>query len=163
MLVNWTRDNIKGIPLHEEVRNVILAPGYNDIDDKDWVRVRMHVRDQIDNGIIKELWTKVEKGELSDKNVIVADENFDIIADLSSITPKQTVYIPSTLRDISQKQKAIETVLKTYRKETLTKWNGIENRDEVTRAINYQILWIDDPNKAQEMFGQTYGHASMKE
>lgn len=160
MIVNWTKSNIKGIPIVAESRNIILAPGYNDVDDLDWMKVRSHVIDQIEAKIIDEEWIRVKKEEAL-KSKVAMTLDMDPIADPAKITAPE-VFMPATIRDFN-KNKAMNIVFKTYSKPTLERWNTIETRDEVTKAINYEIMWIDEPSKAQDMYGRSYGHGDSKE
>lgn len=160
MLVNWTKDNIKGIPLDaNQTSFIVLAPGYNDVDDADWIKVRWHVIDQIEAKVLEEEWIRVKKDEAT-KAKIVMSLDMVPITDPNRMGPE--VFIPATIKDFN-KTRAISIVMKTYSKPTLDKWNEIEGRDEVTKAINYELMWIDDPSKAQDMYGRTYGHKDSKE
>jgi len=160
MLVNWTKDNIKGIPIHEEGRTIILAPGYNDVDDLEWMSIRGQVMDQIEAKVIEEEWVRVKKEEVLKSRVAMTLE-MERMPDPSKSVNAEGM-IPATIKDFN-KNRAIAIVMKTYDKKTLEKWSQMETRDEVTKAISYEIMWVDEPNKAQDMFGRTYGHGDSKE
>lgn len=158
MLVNWTKNCTKGIPLSDS-SNIILSPGYNDVEDSDWDIARNAVIGQIENKEIEEEWTKVKKDEYK-KAAAVYDNDYKRV-DASKHTSEEA-YVPATLQDF-RVPKACQIVLKTYNKNTLKKWNLKETRDEVSKNINYQLMWIDDPSKAQDMYGENFGHGDKKE
>jgi hypothetical protein len=142
MLVNWTKDNIKGIPIIDSGSNVILAPGYNDVPTGTWLQVRHHVLDQIESGIIKEEWTRV-------KAIEAKVEEFVFTADLKRImdikdAPAE-VTIPATLKDITRARVVPGIIKNTYHKPSLKKWLKEEIRDDVIKAINHQLEVVDNP------------------
>lgn len=158
MLVNWTKNCTKGIPVGDS-QVLILSPGYNDVDDNTWDIARSIVIGQIENKEIEEEWTKVKKDEYK-KASAVYDSDYKRV-DGTKHTSEEA-YVPATLQDF-RVPRACQIVLKTYNKATLNKWNLKETRDEVTKNINYQIMWIDEPSKAQDMYGQNFGHGDKKE
>jgi hypothetical protein len=159
MIVNWTKDGIKVIPIPGKETNIVLAPGFNEVDDLEWISARPYVLKQIEDKVIEENWNRVVKALASKSPVIMSVDMQPIgIDDVGN----NGCFIPSTIKDI-QARTAVKVIMKTYDKRTLDKWSELEQRDEVRTMIRYQRLWIDDPNKAQEMFGSKYGHGDSKE
>jgi hypothetical protein len=116
--------------LQSPVKNVVLVPGWNEVEDNTWFLCRAHVVDKIDSGKIEEL-VREEKGEDGEKK-----------------------FVGVTISDFKNRQGAIlnpEYLVKIIRGcfvvKTLEKWKALESRDEIRLEIVNQI---DKLNKPEE-------------
>lgn len=142
MILNWTGDNLKIIPLAkapvagEQVipasEYITLAPGYNEVPDSDWIVARQWVSTEIRDGRIVEEWTKTPRPEKAEELPLIYLESDDA-------RESKTIRIPSTFRDI-QRPRVIEAVIKnTFVIPVLKKWSSEDNRPDVQSALVKQI------------------------
>lgn len=141
MIVNWKGERVLSVPVIyknrkkgdggenvTEIRhvgsqsNVVLIPGYNDVDDAEWRRIQRHLQRYLDTGKM-EIEFKKEKDEESDRYIVVG--------------------VP--LRRV-QPRKAMVMVKGCYNLETLKLWQQggrpdyeVEVRDEIRAAIKDQM------------------------
>lgn len=132
MLVNWTGDGAKVMQVPGTQDMVVLAPGYNQIDDNQWKQVRNLVLVQIANEKIIEEWADVEINSVKHREAA-----FNIPAELEK-DQKTTVRIPVMFKDITRKR-TDKVIAETYHPKTLQKWYDDEGRDDI-RAKLYQQL-----------------------
>lgn len=145
MIVNWTKDCVKGIPVGDEGRNVILNLGYNEVSNDDWKKVRSLVADLIDEGVIKEEWTRV-KGVDAKTSVLVMNLNMEPI---EKVDPTAEVFIPAVLKDITR-ARVPKIIAETLDKRTLRRWYEEDTREDVLKRITMQIEVIDNPALANK-------------
>jgi len=134
MIVKWKKERLKVIPY--KVKNVlagkiILLPGYNDVDEKEWVHARVGVKDLIGKDII-EVATEVKKTVKKVEDPVTKE-----------VTEKTEVTIISKKFKALSLEKASEIVADTYNMETLKKWKKNESRDSIRKDISNQIDKIE--------------------
>lgn len=145
MILNWTKDNLKVIPLLDVPKPgepvvaaseyVTLAPGYNEVPDNLWKIARMWVTPEIESGKIVEEWQKVPRPEKSSDLPI-------LYLDAEDGKATQTIRVPADLRDISRPR--IQDVIKnTFIAPVLKKWSTEDTRPDVQSAILKQIEAIE--------------------
>lgn len=139
MLVNWTKNGVKVIQTPSSKEMVVLAPGYNQINDAQWKECRNLVLCQIGDGVIVEEWLDVEKGGTRHLASVFCGKDT-----MPGDDPKQpnVVRIPSTFKDITRKRtdKVIE---ETYNPKTLQAWYDEESRDDVRVKIFRQLEGVN--------------------
>ena len=125
MIVQWTNDNAKVIPRLDGnlaiVGNVVLAPGFNDVPDVEWMEARDTAKRDIDTGRITEEWVKAEKVKGSAEPLLSREVD-------------GVVMVPAVLKDINR-PRVIDLVKNTYHVPTLNKWIDEELRQDVRREI----------------------------
>jgi len=132
MLVNWTRTGVKVIPIGSSKEMVVLAPGYNQVDDEKWKACRDLVLCQIADGRIVEEWLDVEKNGAKHKEAVLSIRHEDAKLEAT------TVHVPATFRDITRKR--IKDVVKeTFNPKTLQAWYDDETRDDVRVMVFQQM------------------------
>ena len=132
MLVNWTQDRIRVIPVLrngiQAEKDLVLLPGINDVPDDTWALARIHIAQDLKDKTILEV-----KGEVEE----VIDPE----------TKNKTWKITSkTLKEIPAKE-AEAIVKETFNLSTLNKWLTDDPRDSVRTEIRNQI---DSVNKHGE-------------
>jgi hypothetical protein len=145
MIVNWTLDCIKGIPVADEGRNVILAPGFNEVSNADWKLVRPLVLDQIENNIIKEEWVRVKGIDAKDAPLVCT---LDMVV-VDSVAATAEAYVPAILKDITR-ARVPKIIAETYDKRTLKRWYEDDTREDVLKRITIQLEVIDNPSLASK-------------
>lgn len=132
MLVNWTKNGVKVIQVPSSKEMVVLAPGYNQIDDAQWKDCRNLVLCQIADGVIVEEWLDVEKDGTKHKDAVffIRHDDPKLVA--------TTVRIPSTFKDITRKR-TNQVIEETFNPKTLQAWYDDESRDDVRVKIFKQL------------------------
>lgn len=128
MIVIYNRSNVHIIPRVGGVDQVRLVPGSQEVPTHEWFEARGYVKDMIEDGIIEEVWTKMNPDTKDiDKRFLVDDP-----------TDKASKLYPAVLRD-KNKTEATKIVEKCDDLPTLRKWNDTELRPEVSLAILNQL------------------------
>lgn len=148
MILNWKRDCTKGIPDLATGRSVILTPGYNQVSNDIWKRVRPHVVDLIERKLIEEEWTKVKFSEGRTSPLIMLND--ELVEDGKDYPATTEVLVPATLKDMRASTRLTAMIKETLNKPTLKEWLEIETRDEVRLAIRQQISYINNPKQKIE-------------
>jgi hypothetical protein len=128
MLVNWTFGGVKVIQVPATNEMVVLAPGYNQVDDLTWKLCRDLVLCQIANGDIVEEWQTVEKNGAQHKAAILSvpceDEKLQVTS----------VRIPIVFKELTRKR--LPAVIKeTLNPALIVEWYKAENRDDICTAL----------------------------
>ena len=115
------------------VNQVVIIPGWNEIDDSVWFLCRPHIIDKIDDGRIEEM-VREEKDEKGNKT-----------------------FVGVTILDFKNRQGAIlspEKLVAIIRGcnsvKTLEKWKLQESRDEIRLEIANQIEKLNKPYTPEE-------------
>lgn len=132
MIVKWAQERIKVIPKTDNMGSVILAPGYNEVEDSNWKFARPRVMRQIESGDIVEEWVKVNFEQVADYAITIKDEKSNNLA-------------PAKLKDINR-PKVKDVVKSTYHIPTLERWLDEELRQDVRIEILRQLSEIDRGN-----------------
>ena len=136
MLVNWTGDGMKVTQVPGSQDMVVLAPGYNQVDDNQWKQIRNLLLVQISNEALIEEWAEVEIGSAKHK-----DAAFSIPAELEK-DMKTTVRIPVTFKDITRKR-TDKVIAETYHPKTLQKWYEEDGRDDIRAKLFMQLEGVN--------------------
>jgi hypothetical protein len=136
MLVNWTGNGAKVIQVPGTQEMVVLAPGYNQVDDVKWKDCRNLVLIQIANENIIEEWMEVEINGKPAKDAV-----FSIPAELEK-DAKTTVRVPATFKDITRKR-TDKVIAETYHPKTLQKWYEDDGRDDVRAKLFQQMEGVN--------------------
>jgi hypothetical protein len=137
MLVNWTRNGAKVIQVPNSKEMVVLAPGYNQVDDEKWGKCRNLVLCQIGDGVIVEEFVDVEKDGNKHKEAAFSVKHDD---------PKlvaTTVKIPATFKDITRRR-TDDVINETFNPKTLQAWYDEEGRDDVRVKIFRQLEGVNN-------------------
>lgn len=132
MIVKWAQERIKVIPKTDNMGSVILAPGYNEVEDSNWKFARPRVMNQIEKGDIVEEWVKVNFEQVADYAITIKDEKSNNLA-------------PAKLKDINR-PRVKDVVKATYHIPTLERWLDEELRQDVRIEILRQLSEIDRGN-----------------
>lgn len=145
MIVNWTKDNLKVIPLMgipnagEQVipasEYVTLAPGYNDVADDVWKIARTWVSSEIESGKIVEEWQKVPRPEKSNDMPFLYIES-------ENGKETQSIRVPASLREITR-PRVLDVIKNTYVIPVLQKWSTEDTRPDVQSALLKQINAVE--------------------
>jgi len=140
MLVNWTRNGVKVIQVPSTKEMVVLAPGYNQVDDAQWKDCRKLVICQIGDGVIVEEWLYVEKEGTKHTASVFSGRDT-----MPGDDPKQpnTVRIPATFKDITRKR-TDSIIAETFNPKTLQVWYDEESRDDVRVKIFKQLEGVNN-------------------
>lgn len=103
----------------------VLAPGYNDIEDELWAKVRENAKREIENGNIVEEWVKPEKSK-DGKEAVLSTEIGGV------------QMVPAILDDI-KRPRVLEVIKGTLHIPSLKKWLEIELRQDVRLEIMKQL------------------------
>lgn len=136
MLLNWTGDGMKVAQIPGSQEMVVLAPGYNQVDDDKWKQVRNLLLVQISNEAIIEEWTDVEINSTKHKEAVFcipAENEKDL---------KTTVRIPVTFKDITRKR-TDKVIAETYHPKTLQKWYEEDGRDDIRAKLFMQLEGVN--------------------
>lgn len=136
MLVNWTKNGVKVIQVPSSKEMVVLAPGYNQINDAQWKECRNLVLCQIADGAIVEEWLDVEKDGTKHK-----DAEFFVRHDDPKLVAT-TVRIPAIFKDITRKR-TNQVIEETFNPKTLQVWYDDESRDDVRVKIFKQLEGVN--------------------
>ena len=136
MLVNWTGDGMKVTQVPGSQDMVVLAPGYNQVDDNQWKQIRNLLLVQISNEALIEEWTDVEINSAKHREAA-----FSIPAELEK-DMKTTVRIPVTFKDITRKR-TDKVIAETYHPETLQKWYEEDGRDDIRAKLFIQLEGVN--------------------
>lgn len=137
MIIEWTKDNIKVIPVLQGTLNigkVTLLPGNNEVDEELWKNACLHVKNDIATGKIK-----VHHAEVNIKDVTPKAGKDD----KESPKPEYEVKISARKLGKLSIQEAEEIVKNTYNLDTLAKWKKKEGRDTVAALIRLQIEAVE--------------------
>jgi hypothetical protein len=132
MVVKWDQARIKVIPKNDGIGSVILAPGYNEVEDANWNKARWSVMKQIQDGVIVEEWTKISPEQAENFALLIKDGN--------------VLMAPAKLKDINRPRVITEVVKQTYHIPTLERWLDEELRMDVRLAIMKQLIEVDKMN-----------------
>ncbi len=137
MIVQANTDGALALPITEEQRIVELSPGYNQIDDLDWSKVRKHALSRIKNGVIVEMVKRCAKKDIPEdvpEALILPDEK-----------DTDKLNIPAALSDIDNRGNRVTNVIQgTYHLPTLEGWLNSESRSDVRATIMQQINGVKD-------------------
>jgi hypothetical protein len=136
MLVNWTGDGMKVVQIPGSQEMVVLAPGYNQVEDDKWKQVRNLLLVQISNEALIEEWADVEINSVKHREAV-----FCIPAELEK-DQKTTVRIPVTFRDITRKR-TDKVIAETYHPKTLQKWYEEDGRDDIRAKLFMQLEGVN--------------------
>jgi len=136
MLVNWTGDGMKVTQVPGSQDMVVLAPGYNQVDDNQWKQIRNLLLVQISNEALIEEWTDVEINSAKHREAA-----FSIPAELEK-DMKTTVRIPVTFKDITRKR-TDKVIAETYHPKTLQKWYEEDGRDDIRAKLFMQLEGVN--------------------
>jgi hypothetical protein len=129
MMLFWTGDGAKVIPRLDASRDivgdVVLAPGWNQVADEEWMQARETAKPDIENGRIVEEWVKAEKSKAGAEPLISTE--------LDGV-----LFVPAALKDINR-PKVIDVVKATYHVPTLQNWLDAELRQDVRLEIYNRI------------------------
>ena len=137
------------IPMVGTTESLELVPGYNDIPNDKYVKVRKNAMRRIGAGKLTEEWIKVpaddvEKAGKKEGEVEYIGFPKELI--LKSDDAKETTkrLVPATLADIDRKgQKVINIVKGTFHIPTLKKWYEEELRQDVRVELQKQISGVE--------------------
>lgn len=121
MIVEWKKDNLKGIPAGGEL--VVLMGGYNEVAPKLWKVAREAVQDELKRGEIVEVEPEMKDGKLVGAASFVKLEA----------------------------SKALEIVAGTYSLQTLELWRSVSVKDEIRTAILNRIEAVEREAKGQRI------------
>jgi len=136
MLVNWTGDGMKVAQIPGSQEMVVLAPGYNQVEDDKWKQVRNLLLVQISNEALIEEWADVEINSVKHREAA-----FCIPAELEK-DMKTTVRIPVTFKDITRKR-TDKVIAETYHPKTLQKWYEEDGRDDIRAKLFMQLEGVN--------------------
>jgi hypothetical protein len=147
MIIKHTKDNLKILPVDAKkcpnaiaagVKNIILLPGPNQIDDKIWEEVKefCKLQKQIDEGKLIEIKEKVTVKEVF-KDKACKDKEVEQEIEISDIT-KMSI------------KKARELVEDCVNKKTLEAWREKESRADIRNLIDDQIKSIKSKGGERE-------------
>lgn len=143
MIVNWSGDNMKIIPIYSDgdtsttpAEFCTLAPGYNEIDNAVWAKARTMVADDVANSKITEEWARGQRPEKEEAYPLIFLEPEDA-------REKQIIRVPATLRDIPRPGVLDRVVKNTYHLPTLQNWSVEESRPDVQAALIKQIKAVE--------------------
>ena len=135
MIVQANTDGALALPITEEQRIVELSPGYNEIDNSDWAKVRKNALSRIKSGVIVEMVKRCAKKD------IPADLPEALILPDEKDTDK--LNIPSELSDIDNRGNRVTKVIQgTYHLPTLKGWLDTDGRSDIRATIMQQISGV---------------------
>lgn len=144
MIVEWKKDTVKVIPAKlstdldptTSTMQVVLPPGYSEVQDSVWKIARLYVSEEIANGSLLEEWTKVAKEE------IPASQSPEIYLTAPDGS-KNMIKIPAKLSDINR-PRVFDVVKGCLHTKTLMKWKDEEKmRQDVSNLLEKQIQGIE--------------------
>ena len=136
MLVNWTGDGMKVAQVPGSQDMVVLAPGYNQVDDNQWKQIRNLLLVQISNEALIEEWAEVEINSVKHREAA-----FCIPAELEK-DMKTTVRVPVMFKDITRKR-TDKVIAETYHPKTLQKWYEEDGRDDIRAKLFMQLEGVN--------------------
>ena len=136
MLINWTGDGMKVAQIPGSQEMVVLAPGYNQVEDDKWKQVRNLLLVQISNEALIEECADVEINSVKHREAA-----FCIPAELEK-DQKTTVRVPVTFKDITRKR-TDKVIAETYHPKTLQKWYEEDGRDDIRAKLFMQLEGVN--------------------
>jgi len=137
MIVKTNTDGALAFPVTDEHTTLELSPGWNDIPNERWAKVRKHAESRIESGIVVEQTKAVAKKDIP----------ADLPEELSNIPDDKDVEkfkIPVDFSDIgNQNNKVVSIVKETFHMPTLKKWLEEDSRSDIRAAILKQIDGVE--------------------
>lgn len=158
MLVDWTKNCLKIIPLTKQCKNALelgiskvqLHPGPNDIQDVIWAEIKefVGISQEIKDGKIVELSKAKADAPIT---AIIEKKVKNIDKEGKQVTTTKKIKVSETPKITDMEaNKAIELIQKCDNKVTLLKWQKEESRGEVRNYIKDQLDYIKNPSKKLE-------------
>lgn len=137
MIVKTNTDGALALPIVEENTTVELSPGWNDIPDDIWAKVRRHAVRRIKTGVVVEQTKTVAKKD-------VPATLPEALKDIPDDKDTDKVKIPVAFSDIgNQNNKAVNIIKETFHMPTLKKWFEEDSRSDIRAVLLKQIDGIE--------------------